>query len=82
MSFRSELTAGDEVKIAGLASKITATVIVGVLWFAFIVLYLAFYAAGLSFWQKTAVFLASAAIVGGIIAAFWIRWTLEADHEK
>jgi len=43
-----------------------------VLWFAIIILYLAFYAAGLNVWQKVAVFLASAAIMGGIVAVLWI----------
>ena len=54
---------------------------VGVLWFALIVLYLAF-AAGLNLWQKAAVFLASAAIVGGIIAAFWIGYGLKLCKES
>jgi len=62
--------------VVSLASRVIATVMVGVLWFAVIVLCLAF-VPGLNLWQKAAVFLASAAIVGGIIAAFWIRYGLK-----
>ena len=58
--------------MVSLALRTAATVIVSVLWFAIIILYLAFYAAGLNVWQKVAVFLPSAAIMGGIIAVLWI----------
>lgn len=59
-----------------LNNRIIGTIIAGVGWFAFIVLYLAFFAGGLDFWQKAAVFLASGAIVCGIIAVLWIKWAL------
>jgi len=49
--------------MTSLSSRIIGTVIAGVGWFAFIVLYLAFLAGNLDFWQKIAVFLASGAIV-------------------
>ena len=60
--------------MVSLAASIAATVILGVGWFAFIVLYLAFWAGGMDFWQKAAVFLASGAIIAGMIAVFWIRY--------
>jgi len=63
--------------MVSLASSVIATVMAGVLWFAFIVLYLAFYAGNMDFWQKASVFLASMAIVGGLISVFWIRWGLK-----
>ena len=56
---------------------ITATILAGVLWFAFIVLYLAFYAIDMNFWQKAAIFLAAGAIVGGIVAVFWVIYGLK-----
>ena len=62
--------------MSSLVSQITATIIVSVVWFAFIVLYLAFYAGGLDFWQKAAVFSASMALAGGAIAVLWVRWTV------
>jgi hypothetical protein len=60
-----------------VGSKIAATIFVSVFWFAFIVLYLAFFAAGLNLWQKVAVFLASGAIATGMIAVFWVKWTMK-----
>jgi hypothetical protein len=63
--------------MVSLATSITATILAGAIWFAFIVLYLAFYAGGMDFWQKTAVFLASGAIVVAIIGVFWARYGLK-----
>ena len=60
-----------------VGSRIAGTILVGAFWFAFIVLYLAFYADNFNLWQKTAVFLASGAIAGGIIAALWVKWALK-----
>jgi len=62
--------------MVSLGTRISATVLVGALWFASIVLYLAFYAGNLDFWQRAAVFLASMAIACAIIAVFWIRWAM------
>jgi membrane protein DedA with SNARE-associated domain len=64
--------------MVSLSSSVAATVIAAVAWFAFIVLYLAFYAGNMDFWQKAAIFLASGAIVIGIIAVFWIRYAFKA----
>jgi ABC-type uncharacterized transport system permease subunit len=63
--------------MVSLSTRISATVMVAALWFAFIVLYLAFYAGNLDFWQKAALFLASMAVACGITAVFWIRWTIQ-----
>jgi len=49
----------------------------GVVWFAFIVLYLAFFAEGYNLWQKAAIFLASGAIAGGVVAVLWIKWVID-----
>ena len=57
--------------------RTSATVVAVVGWLAFIVVYLAFYTGSFDFWQKLAVFVASGAIVLGIIAILWIRWALK-----
>jgi hypothetical protein len=64
--------------MVSLVASVTATILAGAIWFAFIVLYLAFYAGGMDFWQKAAVFLATGAIVGAIIGVFWARYGLKA----
>lgn len=64
------------------ASRVVGTVIVLFGWLAFIVLYLAFLAGNFDFWQKIAIFIASGAIVIGIVAVFWIRWALGQSTDK
>jgi len=61
-----------------LASRLAATILAGAIWFAFVVLYLAFYSGNLDLWQKTAVFLASGALVGAVIAIFWVTYGFKA----
>ncbi len=56
----------------------------GAIWFALVVLYLAFYAGNLDLWQRTAVFLASGVLVGAVIAVFWVTYgfkTLESPED-
>ncbi len=65
------------VNMNSMGTKVASTIIVGVCWFAFIVLYLAFYAESLNIWQKVAVFLASGAIATGLIAVFWAKWAFK-----
>jgi hypothetical protein len=60
---------------SGLRISATVAVIVG--WLAFIVLYLAFFVGNFYFWQKLSVFIASGAIILGIIAIVWIKWALK-----
>jgi hypothetical protein len=60
-----------------LGLKAAGTIMLGACWLAFILLYLAFFAGDMSFWQKAAVFIASGAIVGGLTAVMWIRWALK-----
>ena len=60
-----------------VGSKIAVTILISVFWFAFIVIYLAFFAGGLNLWQKVAMFLASGAIASGLIAVLWVKWTMK-----
>ena len=60
-----------------MGSRVAGTILVGVFWFAFIVLYLAFFAESFNFWQKAAIFLATGAIASGVIAVLWVKWALK-----
>jgi hypothetical protein len=55
-------------------ARVSGTVVVIFGWLAFVVLYLAFFAASFDFWQKLAIFVASGAIVLGAIALMWLSW--------
>lgn len=60
-----------------MGSRVAGTILVGVFWFAFMVLYLAFFAGAFDFWQKAAIFLASGAVAGGLVTVFWVKWALD-----
>jgi hypothetical protein len=62
---------------APMGNKIAGTILVSAFWFAFIVIYLAFFAGGLNLWQKAAVFLASGAVATSLIAALWVKWAMK-----
>lgn len=68
---------GKLVNKKSMGTRVIGTILVGTFWFAFIVLYLAFFASGFDIWQKLAIFLATGAIAGGLIAAFWVRWAVD-----
>jgi hypothetical protein len=59
-----------------LGSRIAGTIIVGVGWIAFIILWVAFYVGNFDFWQNLAVFIVSITIAVGILAVMWIKWAL------
>ena len=59
-----------------LGSRVAGTVIVGVCWLAFILLFLAFFIGSFDFWQNIAIFIVSLIVAGGIIAVMWIKWAL------
>jgi len=63
--------------MSSLTSRIIGTLLIGIGWLVFIVLYLAFFAGGFDFWQKLAIFIASGAIVIGIVSIMWIRWAVK-----
>jgi len=65
------------VAMNSLGSRVAGTVMICAFWLAFIVLYLAFFAGNFDFWQRLAIFVASGAIVCGIILAMWMKWMLK-----
>jgi hypothetical protein len=63
--------------MGSMGNRVAGTILVAVSWFAFILIYLAFYADSLNLWQRAAVFLASGAIATGLIAVFWVKWAMK-----
>jgi len=68
---------GVEIRMTSMGTKVIGTIVVGVAWFSFIVLYLAFFAESSNIWQKAAIFLASGAIASGIVVVIWIKWAFK-----
>ena len=67
---------GEHMSMKSMGPRIVGTILVGVFWFAFTVLYLAFFASNFNLWQKAAIFLATGAIAAGLILVFWVKWAL------
>jgi hypothetical protein len=57
--------------------RIAGTIVAFFGWLAAILMYLAFFASGLDFWQKLAVFVASGSILIAITAVMWIMWVMK-----
>jgi len=60
-----------------LGSRIAGTVIVGVCWVVFALLWFPFFAGNFDFWQNSAIFLVSIIIAIGALAVIWIKWALK-----
>ena len=58
-------------------SRLVGTVIVGVCWLTFILLFLAFFSGNFNFWQNVAISIVSIIVAGGIVAVMWIKWVLK-----
>jgi hypothetical protein len=54
-------------------SRVDKTIIIGASWIVFVALFLAFNPAKLGFWQNIGAFIASGAIVSGLIALTWTK---------
>jgi hypothetical protein len=59
--------------MGSLSSKIAVTLITGIAWLAFIILFLAFYAGRFDVWQNIAILLVSTLVALGMVAVTWIR---------
>jgi len=61
----------------GLASRIAVSVVVGVAWLVFLIIFFAFCADRFSVYQNLAVFLASILVVGAILGPMWVYWGIK-----
>ncbi len=61
----------------GLASRIAASIVVGVAWLVFLIIFFAFCADRFSVYQNLAVFLASILVVGAILGPMWVYWGIK-----
>ena len=64
----------DIMKTPGWHWRISLSIIMGVGWLVFLILWLFFYADRYSIYQNIAILIASILIVGGILGAAWAPW--------
>ena len=65
------------IKTSGMRWRVSLSIIMGVGWLAFLILWLAFYASDFNIYQNIAVVLASILIIGGILGAAWASWGMK-----
>ena len=66
----------------GLGWRVSLSILVGVGWLVFLILWLFFYATGYNIYQNIAIFLASIAIAFGLLGAGWASWGLSFGARK
>ncbi|MDH5443000.1 MAG: hypothetical protein OEX16_01685 [Hadesarchaea archaeon] len=59
------------------ASRIAVSIVVGVGWLIFLILFLAFYAGGFNIWQNLAIMFVSLLVVGAILGPMWAYWGIK-----
>ncbi len=64
-------------KPPGGAAKVAVSIVMGVGWLIFLILFLAFYAEGFSIWENLAIVLASILVKGAIRGPMWAYWGLK-----
>ncbi len=61
----------------GFGWRVALSIIVGVGWLAFLILWLFFYAGDFNIYQNIAVFIVSILVLGGVMGAAWASWGLK-----
>ena len=62
--------------VPGMGWRVAASIMLGVGWFAFLILWLFFWAGGYDIYQNLAIIIVSIIIVIGALAAMWASWGL------
>ena len=60
--------------LRGLRSRVAASILLGVGWLSFVLLYAAFWAGGYSLFQSIAIILVSMLVLAGVLGAMWATW--------
>jgi len=59
------------------ASRVAVSIVVGIGWLIFLILFLAFYAGGFNIWQNLAIMFVSLLVVGAILGPMWAYWGIK-----
>ncbi|MFQ6129778.1 MAG: hypothetical protein ACE5OT_03080 [Candidatus Hadarchaeaceae archaeon] len=64
----------------GGAARVAVSIVVGVGWLIFLILFLAFYADGFSIYQNLAIILASLLVMCAILGPMWAHWGIKTSR--
>ena len=65
------------MKTKGFGWRISLSIIVGIGWLIFLILWLFFFASNFNIYQNIAIFIVSILIVGGVLGASWAPWVMK-----
>ena len=65
------------IKTPEMRWRVALSIIMGVGWLAFLILWLAFYASDFNIYQNIAIVLVSILIMGGVLGAAWASWGMK-----
>jgi len=66
---------------AGLASRVAVSIVVGLGWLLFVVIFLGFYAERFNVYKNLAIFLASILIAFAILIPMWAHWGMRSAEK-
>ena len=69
------------IETEGFGWRVSLSIIVGVGWLVFLIIWLFFYAANFNVYQNIAIFIVSLLVMGGIIGASWAPWGMRHGHK-
>ena len=69
------------IKTKGYGWRISLSIIMGVSWLIFLIIWLFFYASGFNVYQNIAIFIVSLLVVGGVLGAAWAPWGMKYGHK-
>lgn len=80
MTDNDEEICKDMAKTKGYGWRVSLSIIMGVGWLIFLILWLFFYASGFNVYQNIAIFLVSILAVGGVVGAAWAPCGIKYGH--
>ena len=71
----------DITETKGFGCRVSFTIICGVGWLIFLIVWLFFYANNFNVYQNIAIFIVSLLAIGGIMGAVWAPWGIKHGHK-
>lgn len=81
MTENDEEKCKEMMKTKGFGWRISLSIIAGVSWLIFLIVWLFFYASGFNIYQNIAIFIVSLLAVGGVMGASWAPWGMRYGHQ-